>query len=264
MVCIASEKILEVDDDGIEAVGQHIKHLSTTQQTDIVALMVDYPELFQNIHGCTTIAIHDVDTGSTLPVKQHPYRLGPVTLKRVEEELECMIRIGGVEPSQSEWSSPVVLVPKPDGTSRLCIDYRKVNQIIKTDAFPIPRIEDCTDCMGKVEYVTKLDLLKGYWQVPFTPQAQEVTAFLTPGGLYKCKVLPFGMKNAPATFQRAMNTLIVGLTNVVVYIDDVVVYSGSWSDHLRHLRELFCRLQQAKLVVNLLKCEIGKGQVTYL
>lgn len=157
-----------------------------------------------------------------------------------------------------------MLVPKSDCSIRFCIDYRKVNQVTRTDAFPIPRLEDCIDRIGRAKFVSKLDLLKGYWQVPLTPRAQQVSAFVTPGGLYECLVLPFGMKNAPASFQRAMNTVTAGLNNVVTYIDDLVAFSESWPEHVSHLQELFERLQQAQLVVNLSKCEIGRGQVTYL
>lgn len=175
-----------------------------------------------------------------------------------------MLEIGAIERGQSEWSSPVLLVPKPDHTLRPCIDYRKVNQVTKADAFPIPRLEDCIDRIGGAEVVSKLDLLKGYWQAPLTPKAKEISAFVTPEGLYLCNVLPFGMKNAPATFQRLMNNLTNGLDAVVTYIDDVVVFSGSWQEHLAHLRGLFVKLQEAGLVVNLPKCEFGKAQVAYL
>lgn len=112
--------------------------------------------------------------------------------------------------------------------------------------------------------MSKFDLLKGYWQVPLSDHAKEVSAFVTPEGLYRCLVLPFGMKNAPASFQRLMNFVTSGLSNVLTYIDDVVVYSGTWSEHLCHIEQLFVRLEEAGLVINLPTCELGKGQVTYL
>ncbi|KAL2081327.1 hypothetical protein ACEWY4_023180 [Coilia grayii] len=241
-----------------------IGHLTDAQQRDMESLVKDFVVLFKDIPGRTTVAVHDVETGDAVPIKQHPYRLSPGKLKQMDEELKYMLEIGVVEPGQSDWSSPVVLVPKADGSVRFCIDYRQVNKVTKTDAFPIPRLEDCIDRIGQAQFVTKLDLLKGYWQVPLTPRAQEVSAFVTPTGLYRCTALPFGMKNSPATFQRAMNSITAGLSNVVTYIDDVVTYSLSWPEHVNHLRELFQRLQQANLVINLPKCEFGKGQVTYL
>ena len=128
------------------------------------------------------------------------YRLPPGKKEKVHREVEYMLKIGAIEPGSGEWSSPVVLIPKSDGTSRLCIDYRKVNAVIKTNAYPIPRIEDCIDRIGQANFVTKLDLLKGYWQVPLSERAQDVSAFAPHDALYLCRVLPFGMKNAPTTF----------------------------------------------------------------
>lgn len=109
-----------------------------------------------------------------------------------------MLKIGAIERGQSEWSSPVVLVPKPDQTSRPCVDYRRVNQVTRADAFPIPQLEDRIDRIGRAVVVSKFDLLKGYWQVLLTPRA--ISAFVTSEGLYLCNLLPFGKKNAPATF----------------------------------------------------------------
>ena len=104
----------------------------------------------------------------------------------------------------------------------LCTDYRKVNSVTKTDSFPIPRIDDCIDKVGNSKYVTKSDLLKGFWQVPLTERAKEVSAFATPNGLYQYKVMPFGMKNSPATFQRLVNNVICGLDGCDAYIDDFI------------------------------------------
>ena len=114
------------------------------------------------------------------------------------------------------------------------------------------------------DYVSKLDLMKGYWQVLLSEESKEISAFVTPQGLFQCRVMPFGMKKAPATFQRMMNRVISGHGNCVVYLDDVLVYSNSWEEHLGHLRDLFGRLSKAGLVVNLAKCEFGKATVTYL
>ena len=124
----------------------------------------------------------------------------------------------------SSYSSPVVLSPKADGTQRMCFDYRKVNTVTLTDSFPIPRLEDCIDRVGKSRYVTKIDLLKGYWQVPLTDRAKEISAFVVQDALFSCKVMPFGMKNLAATFQCLMNKVLAGLTNCKAYIDDVIVY----------------------------------------
>ena len=169
-----------------------------------------------------------------------------------------------IEPSRSNWSSPCVLVPKPDGSYRLCTDYRVVNHVTKTDTFPIPRIDDCIDNVGKSRFVTKFDLLKGFWQVPLTERAMEISAFVTPDGLYQYKVMPFELKNAPATFQRLINHVTAGLSGCEAYIDDILLYSNSWEEHLRGIEAFFERLTQANLTVNLTKSEFAQGTVMYL
>ncbi len=128
------------------------------------------------------------------------------------------------------------------------------------DSFPLPRIEDCVDKVSSARYVTKLDLLKGYWQVPLTKQASEISAFVTPDSFLQYTVLAFGMRNAPATFQRMMLQVLSGVTNCEVYIDDIVIHSDDWVQHLGTLREV-CRGLET---LNLAKCEFAKGTITYL
>ena len=137
----------------------------------------------------------------------------------------------------------------------MCTDYRKVNSVTKTDTFPIPRIDDCIDNIGHAKYVTKFDLLKGFWQIPLTDRAKEISAFVTPDGLYQYKVMPFGMKNSPATFQRLVNSLISNLDGCKAYIDDAIIFSEEWQQHLQTIRTFFDRLSDAKLTVNLAKSE---------
>ncbi len=246
------------------SLNQHLEYLQPEQAQDIAALVKKHPSLFRDMPGLTDCVSHDVDTGDAAPIKQNPYRIPPYRQDAVKDELQYMLEIGAIEKGTSEWSSPLVPVLKPDNTVRPCIDFRKVNSVTRADAYPIPRLEDCIDRIGQASFVSKFDLLKGYWQVPLTHRAKQVSAFCTADQLYLCRVLPFGMKKAPATFQRLMNTITAGLANVVTYIDDVVVYSSSWTDHIVHIDQLFERLEAAGLVVNLPKCEFGKGQVTYL
>ena len=241
-----------------------LDHLNDDQCKDLSDLLHKNKQVCSDKLGHTSMTVHDVDVGNTRPIKQAPYRLNPEKLSKVREEIKYMLEHDIIEPSQSSWSSPIVMVPKPDGTLRFCIDYRKVNTVTKTDSYPIPRLEDCIDRVGNSAFVTKIDLLKGYWQVPLTDRAKEISAFVTPDGLYQCKKMPFGMKNAPATFQRMMSQVIAGLENCVVYIDDILVYSDNWEDHLKHLSALFEKLSEANLVINLKKSEFAKATVTYL
>jgi len=144
---------------------------------------------------------------------------------------------------------------------RFCTDYRKVNAVTKSDSYPIPRVEVCIDRIGCALYVSKIDLLKGYWQVPLTPMSKEISAFVTPEGFYQYKVMPFGMKNAPATFQRMINQIVENFEGCEAYIDDFV---STWEQHLQRVRELFHRLRLANLTVNLVKSQFGHAHVTYL
>ena len=171
---------------------------------------------------------------------------------------------GIIEESNSPWCSPCILVPKSDGSVRFCTDFRKVNAVTKPDTYPLPRVDDYIDKIGSAKFVSSYDLLKGYWQVPLTARAKEISAFVTPHGLYQYRVLPFGMMNAPATFQRIMNRVIAGLDNTEVYIDDIVMYSNTWNQHIEHTKALFDRLSRAKLTINLSKSQIGKARVTFL
>ncbi len=135
---------------------------------------------------------------------------------------------------------------------------------LKPDSFPLPRMEDCIDRVGPAKFVTKLDLLKGYWQVPLTPRASEISAFVTPDDFMQYSVMAFGMRNAPSTFQRLMRIVLNGVENCEAYLDDIVIYSSSWEEHASSLREVFSRLAGASPTLNLAKCEFAKATVVYL
>lgn len=151
-----------------------------------------------------------------------------------------------IQPCQSEWSSPCDLVPKPDVRVRFCTDNRKVNAGTKTDSFPIPRIDDCIDKIGQAKYVTKCDLLKDYWEVPLTDRACQISVFVTPDGFYEYKVIPFVMKNAPATLTRLRNKIVHHL-DVEAYVD-LIVHSNTWEEHINRLDNLFNCPSQANLI----------------
>ena len=241
-----------------------LDHLLPDQKQEIAEIIKQYKDLFPDVPNKTHIACHDVDVGDAAPIKQHPYRLSPHKVEHLQKEIQHMLDNGIIEPSNSSWSSPCILVPKPNGTFRFCTDYRKVNAVTKTDSFPIPQIEDCIDKVGRAEYVSKFDLLKGYWQVPLTARAKEISAFVTPNGFYQYTVTPFGMKNSPATFQRMINSIIQEIQGCEGYIDDVIIYSKNWTEHLERIKEFFEKLLKANLTINLVKSEFGRASVTYL
>ena len=169
-----------------------------------------------------------------------------------------------IETSRSEWSSPVLLVPKPNGSQILCIDYRKVNSVTKTDSYPIPRIDYCIDKIGQAKYVTNLDLVKVFGQIPLSERSKEISAFVTPNRLYSCTVMPLGVKNAPSTFQRLMNHIVHGLQGGMIDIDDAVIYSDTWEKHLVNICTFLERLPAAIMTVNLTKSDFAHAYVIYL
>ena len=244
--------------------GTKLSHLPSVQRKELAEVITQYREVFPDVPSKTNLIEHDVDVGDSAPIKQHPYRVSPMKKELLDKEVQYMLKNDIIEESQSNWSSPCILVPKHDGGFRFCTDFRKVNDKTKSDSFPIPRIADCIDQIGNAKFVSTFDMLKGYWQVPLTQRAREISAFVTPSGLYQYKVMPFGMKNAPATFQRMVNKLVRDIDGCEGYIDDVVIFSDNWSDHIRQIERFFQIMREAKLTINLMKSEFGKATVKYL
>ena len=250
--------------NGYQALREKLSHLTAGQREELCARLWQYDQVFRDSPGRTTWAIHDVDVGENKPVKLPPYRLNPLKNQALAAELTYMLDRGLIEKGYSEWSSPVTLQPKPDGKIRFCIDFRKVNSLSKSDNYPLPRVDDSVDLIGAATFITKIDLVKGYWQVPLTERAKKVASFVVSGGLYQCQVMPYGLKNAPATFQRLMDRVVDGIPNCTVYIDDVIIYDTSWESHVDNVEHLVRRLNEAGLVVNLAKCDFVKAEVQYL
>ena len=251
--------------ESLSNLNSNLAYLDEVKRTELVALINGYPALFQDVPTRTHLIEHDVEVDETVaPIRQRFYRVSPEKRKHLNKEVQYMLDNHIAEPCSSSWASPCLLVGKPDKTYRLCTDYRKVNNVTKPDAFPLPRMEDCIDEVGSAKFVSTFDLLKGYWQVPLSKRAQEVCAFITPSGLYKYTVMPFGLRNAPATFQRLMNLVVAGLEGCAVYLDDVVIYSDTWSEHMQRTKALLERLVWARLTINLAKCEFARATVTYL
>jgi hypothetical protein len=177
-----------------------------------------------------------------------------------------MQRRGVIEESDSPWSSPVILVRKRNGELRFCMDYRKLNDVTKKDCFPLPRIDDTLDKLAGAKWFSTLDLKSRYWQVDVHLDDKEKTAFSMGQGLWQFTVMPLGLCNAPATFERLMVTVLRGLMydSCLVYLDDVIVIGHTFQEHLRNLRKVFERLQEARLKLNPDKCHLLQQEVRYL
>ena len=190
-------------------------HCSASQQKQIEKPLCDYADIFSkddNDVRTTDLVQHDIPIKpGARPVRQPPRRLGHEKEKEVEKQIEELLKCGIIEPAQSAWSSPVVLVKKKDGKWQFCVDYRQLNAVTEPDVFPLPRIDESLEALSGNKFFSTLDLLSGYWQVPLSPDAQEKSTFITRSGLWKWRVLPFGLISTPATFQRLMENVLCGL-----------------------------------------------------
>ncbi|KAI7796732.1 hypothetical protein IRJ41_005254, partial [Triplophysa rosa] len=234
-------------------------HLSPSQLTDIAKLQAEFADVFSPLPGRTKLIQHHIETVPGVVVRSRPYRLPEHKKNVVQTELAAMLEMGVIEESNSDWASPIVLVPKTDGSVRFCVDYRKVNAVSKFDAYPMPRVDELLDRLGSARFYSTLDLTKGYWQIPLSPLSKEKTAFTTPFGLHQFVTLPFGLFGAPATFQRLMDRILRPHTAyAAAYLDDIIIYSNDWQRHIQHLRAVLGALRAAGLTANPKKCAVGR------
>ena len=215
--------------------------------------------------GMAKIPPHEIITEGR-PISQAPYKVGPEKQKVIEESVNTLLEQGCIEPSMSAWASPVVLVKKPNGSWRFCCDYRKLNLSTARDSYPLPRIDTTLHMLGGKRYFSSLDLLSGFWQIPLTEESKQKTAFVTAHGLWQWRVMPMGPRNSPATFQRAMDTVLAGLkwSKCLIYIDDILIYGATWEEHLANLRSVLDRLEKCCLYVKPDKCSFARSSTTHL
>eukprot|EP00731_Ephydatia_muelleri_P003291 Em0001g3291a len=231
--------------------------LTQKQKKELDALRTEFGDVMSDLPGKTEIVEHRIETGDAKPVRLPPYRLPHAYRDIVKKELEEMEKHGIIENSSSDWSSPIALVKKKDRTLRFCTDFRRLNSVSKTDAYPMPRVDDLLDELGQARFISTLDLTKGYWQVQ--PKRKRHSGL--PFGLYQFRRMPFGLQGAPSTFQRMMDSLLVGMQDfAAAYLDDLVIFSRSWPEHMLLLQ----KLREADLTVKQKKCQLAMSRCSYL
>ena len=247
--------------------------LDSTQREKLVNLRETHHAAFsldEQERGETDAVELKILTGDAAPNRVPPRRMPFAVRQEVARQLHVMQENGVIQPSSSPWASPVVIVRKKDGSHRFCVDHRALNQVTKTDTYPLPRINDLLDQLGKCRFFSTPYLASGYWQIRAHADSQEKTAFVTPRGLYEFRVMPFGLTNAPAVFQRLMDQVLIGLNPedgtdfVSVYIDDIVIFSETLEDHLRHISLILERILKFQLKLKPTKCKFIRREVEYL
>lgn len=216
--------------------------------------------------GCTNLVELKIKTNSD-PIKQRYYPLSRVLQNEVNAELEEMLRKDIIEPSNSPWSSPIVMVRKSGGGWRFCVDYRSLNRVTVKDSYPIPFVSATLDKLRDARFLSTLDIKSAYWQIPVSKESRPLTAFTVPNrGLFQFKRMPFGLANAPAVWQRLIDQVVgVDLEQFVfVYLDDVIICTPTFDQHINILREVVSRISKAGLTLNREKCNFCKSELRYL
>uniref|UniRef100_A0A3B1K6C6 Gypsy retrotransposon integrase-like protein 1 n=1 Tax=Astyanax mexicanus TaxID=7994 RepID=A0A3B1K6C6_ASTMX len=236
------------------------------QMTDKILKNSDVFSKHHLDYGHTTVVKHEIPLVDPRPFRL-PYRkIPPSQYQAVRKAITEMEEAGVIRPSKSPYASPIVVVTKKDGSLRICMDYRKLNSCSTRDAFPLPRVEEALEALGEAKYFSTLDLTSGYWQVEVAEADKHKTAFSTPMGLFEANRMPFGLQNSPSTFQRLMTCCFGDLNfeSLLIYLDDIVIFSRTFDEHLERLQMVFDRLRKYGLKLKPQKCHLLRREVLYL
>ncbi len=243
--------------------------LTVREREELAGAIYEYKDVFSsgpNDMGQTDLVTHTIDTGENRLIRL-PLRRLPITKHDVEQaEVQKMLDRGVIEPCQSSWASPVVLVTKKDGSTRFCVDYHKLNNLTHKDVYPLPRIDDTLDDFWGSQYFSTLDSYSGYWQVKMDSADIDKTAFVTRQGLFRFTVMAFGLCNALATFERLMEVVLSGLNWKIclIYLDNVIVYGGNFYNSLDRLKTVWQWIREASLKLKPSKCCLMHDRVLFL
>lgn len=240
-----------------------------SENTKLNELLNEFNDIFPENPkmGMAKVGKHEIKVfENAQPIAKKPYTHSKKEEEFINQEVERLLKDKVIEISSSPWAAPIVLSKKKDGSYRICPDFRDVNKVTIGDSYPIPTISDLFDRLGGSSYFSTLDARSGYWQIQMEESSKEKTAFITKNGLFQWKVMPFGLKNAPSTFQRCMDTLFSDykFKFLMVYLDDIIIFSKSLEDHMNHLKLVFERIREANMFLKLSKCKFIQTKVNYL
>ena len=245
------------------------KELDREQKDKFISLINNYNSIFSQHEfdlGHNETYPFKIDTGDARPIKQRAYRTSHSNKEIIYKKIQELLSLGVIEKSYSHWASPVIIFKNKDGSNRMCVDYRKLNEVTKKNSYPLPLIDETFDTIGRARYFTKIDLAKGFYQFSVDPESREKTAIITHLGLFQFKRITFSLYNAPINFQRKMDEILGEVKNecVLVFIDDIICYSADLDSHLVHLKKVFKCLSRANLKIKLNKCQFAMTQVEFL
>ncbi len=239
------------------------QELTEQQAKEVRCLLVEFADIFSDVPGLTNLGEHRIELTTKEPIRVRPYPMPYAKRQAVQEEVTKMLKSGVIEPSKSEYNSPIVLVKKKDGTNRFCIDFRKLNAVTKFDTEPMDNYEDIIAKTGCDKVFSKLDFSKGYWQIPMEEHSKPYTAFATPSGSYQFRRNAFGLVNSGSVFNRVIRKLLVDMKHIDAYVDDVLPHTIDWDTHMAVLRELFLRIRKANLTLRPTKCFLGYANIAF-
>ena len=233
------------------------------------AILVSYADVFAtdaSLHTSLPGVEHVIEVVDETPIRQRAYRANIKHQEIIDNTVEKLLADGIIEPSLSEWSSPVTLVQKKGGDFRMCVDYRKLNKVMKKEEWPLPRIQDILDSLGGAKYFSVLDLKSGFFQVKMAPESRKYTAFICKKGLYQYLYMPFGLRSNPNAFSRVMHMGFSDMLwkQLILYIDDIIIFSRDLVTHMANLQGFLARCLELHLKINLKKCTFLKTSVIYL
>ena len=245
------------------------KTLDAPQKQALNILLCKYPGIFAQHEGdvgFTTVVELDIDTGDSRPIRQPPRRKPPHTRQVEEEHVADMLENGIISPSDSPWSSPVVLVKKKDGSTRFCVDFSKLNDVTCKDAYPLPRIDDTLESLHGAKWFTTLDLQSGFWNIGVKEEDRPKTAFSTSSGLWEFNKMPFGLCNGPPVFSRCMEKIFSGMQweECLIFLDDILVFGRDFNEHMERLEKVFQKLKKSGLKLKPSKCKLAQNSTAYL